>query len=297
MDELKNGITAKRVAKLLPKRNRNTHKGCYGKSAIVAGSEEFLGAPVLSTKACLRSGAGYTYLFTPIKERASYALQMPEAIILPLSLKDGGAFRGFDAVAIGMGMGVSVSLADFTERVLQSFTGRLILDADALNSLAEYKREGLAKIFANKKCDVLITPHCKEFSRLTGESVEEILQNPVTVAEKYAREWGITVLLKNAYTVITDGAKTVINERGTAGQAKGGSGDLLSGLIAGLCAQGLSAFDGGTAGAYLAGLSAELAEERYGEYSLIATDVIEYLGQAFLRLRVAENADEQGDDE
>ena len=296
MEGLKNGITAKRVAKLLPKRGRNTHKGCYGKSAIVAGSEKFLGAPVLSTKACLRSGAGYTYLFTPIKERAVYAVRLPEAIISPLRF-DVETLCRFDAVAIGMGMGENKKVARLAQKLLVNFTGRLVLDADALNSLARYKKDKLKELFANKKCDVIITPHCKEFSRLTGKSVNDILENPCALAEKYAHEWGITVLLKNAYTVITDGVKTVINDKGTAGQAKGGSGDLLSGLIAGLCAQGLSTFDGGTAGAYLAGRAAEIAEREYGEYSLLATDVIDCLGEAFLELRIAENTDKQSDDE
>ena len=285
------------VAKCLPRRERDTHKGNYGRAGIVAGSAEFLGAPVLSTLACLRAGAGYTYLFTPIKEHTKYALRLPEAIVSRFKFRKTSKLYALDSLAVGMGMGQSKRLAKLVQALLENFAGRLILDADALNSLAKYKAEVLDGIFLRKKGEVVITPHIKEFSRLTKLTVAEILQDPVKHAEHFASKWQITVLLKGAHTVITDGQKTVKNERGTAGQAKGGSGDLLSGLIAGLCAQGVSAFDGAKAGAYLAGYSAEFAEKNYGEYSLLATDTAECLGKAFLALRVAEEADEQGDNE
>lgn len=288
---MENEIKRADVARLLPQRKRDTHKGCYGRAAIVAGSEEFLGVPVLATAACLRSGAGYTYLFTPIKEHSMYALKLPEAIIARLDLQAKELLLSFDALAIGMGMCASEETAVLAEWLVRNFTGRLVLDADALNALAAFRFGVLAEIFANKKCDVVMTPHGKEFSRLTGESVQSILKNPTELAKRYAKAWGVTVLLKNAYTTITDGARVAVNTTGTAGQAKGGSGDLLSGLIAGLCAQGLSAYEGGTAGAYLAGRAAELATEEYGEYSLLASDTIEKLGKAFLELRIAENTD------
>ena len=287
-------ITKEEIARLLPKRKRDTHKGCYGRAAIVAGCEEFLGAPVLATAACLRSGAGYTYLFTPIKARTMYAVKLPEAIIERLDIRAKKRLLDFDALAIGMGMGASKKTAALVEWLVHNFTGRLVLDADALNALAAFRKERLADMCAHKKCDVIMTPHIKEFSRLTGESAQAILENPTKLAKRYAKAWGVTVLLKNAYSVITDGECVAWNTAGTAGQAKGGSGDLLSGLIAGLCAQGLSAYEGGMAGAYLAGKAAELATAEYGEYSLLASDTIEKIGSAFLR--IPENADEQGDE-
>ncbi|MBO7297717.1 MAG: NAD(P)H-hydrate dehydratase [Clostridia bacterium] len=289
-------ITKEEIARLLPKRKRDTHKGCYGRAAIVAGSEEFLGAPVLATAACLRSGAGYTYLFTPIKAYTMYATKLPEAIVARLGIRARKRLLDFDALAIGMGMGASKKTAALVEWLLQNFTGRLVLDADALNALSAFGKERLADMFAHKKCDAIVTPHIKEFSRLTGESVQAILQNPTKLAKRYAKTWGVTVLLKSAYSVVTDGERVAVNRTGTAGQAKGGSGDLLSGLIAGLCAQRLSAYEGGLAGAYLAGKAAELAAEEHGEYSLLASDTITKLGSTLVRLRVAENADEQGDE-
>ncbi|MBO5239791.1 MAG: NAD(P)H-hydrate dehydratase [Clostridia bacterium] len=131
----------------------------------------------------------------------------------------------------------------------------------------------------------------KEFSRLCGERVEEILANGLNAAKEFSVRHGLTVLLKNAVSVIENGEKSCVNERGTAGQAKGGTGDVLSGVIAGLCASGLSVFDSACAGAYLVGYAAELAGEKISEYSLTATDLISYLGASFLR--ITENADEE----
>lgn len=131
---------------------------------------------------------------------------------------------------------------------------------------------------------MLLTPHAKEFARLC-EAEEMSAAGGTEAPRALAERLGCTVLLKGAATVISDGGKTTISVTGTPGQAKGGSGDVLSGLIAGLCAQGLSAFDGGRAGAWLAGRAAELAAEETGEYSLTASDEILYLSDAFLSLR------------
>jgi NAD(P)H-hydrate epimerase len=120
---------------------------------------------------------------------------------------------------------------------------------------------------------------------LIGADADEVVENAFAIAQKYAKEWGVTVLLKGAATILTDGKRTLINTSGTAGQAKGGSGDVLSGVIAGLCASALDGFDGAVCAAYLCGKAAELATADIGEYSLTASDVIGYLGKAFLSLR------------
>ena len=142
----------------------------------------------------------------------------------------------------------------------------------------------MKELFENKRCSVVVTPHIKEFSRLSERTVTEVLSMGAEAAKSFAKEYGVTVLLKNAVTTVTDGEKVYLTITGTAGQAKGGSGDALSGVIAGLCASGLSVTDGSVAGAYLAGKAAEIAAGEYGEYSLLATDVIEKLGAAFLSL-------------
>ncbi len=280
-------IDGKLARELLPKRQRVSNKGTYGKAAIVAGSVEYTGAAYLAAAACLRSGAGYTALFTPKEILPFYILKAPE--ILLKSTNEGGRYAfneemmrcllAYRAIAYGMGMGVSEEVFQGAKWLLENYGGKLILDADGLNSLALYGGEAP---FQNKKCEVLLTPHGKEFSRLSGIEPENILADPVEQAKAFSKKHGVTVLLKNAYSVVTDGERTLVNEAGNSGQAKGGSGDVLSGVIAGLCASGASVFDGGIVAAYLTGTAAELAVRETGEYSLTPTDVIAHLGKAFL---------------
>ncbi len=292
----------------LPKRRRNSHKGSYGRAVIVAGSEEYTGAAYLSaaaqlaSTACLRAGAGYTTLCVPKEILPYYILKNPE--ILLKSTNEGGRYAfneemmrellAYDSIAYGMGMGVSSEVYAGAKWLLENYEGKLLLDADGLNSLSVYE-EDIDGLFARKKCAVVVTPHCKEFSRLTGKRVEEILLNGVSLAKEYAGKWGVVVYLKGAVSVVADGARTAIVSRGTSGQAKGGSGDCLSGVLCALMAEGLTPYEGGVAGGFLTGLAAELATKEVGEYSLTASDCIDYLGKAFLRL--TENAHEEGDEE
>lgn len=284
------GVTKEMVRACLPVRKRNSHKGTYGKAAIVAGSDLYTGAAWLSASACLRSGVGYATLFVPQEILPYYILKSPE--ILLKSTNEGGRYAfnekkarellDYDAIAIGMGMSVSQDVADCVEYLLLHYEGRLLIDADGINSLAAYKKDVLADLFAKKKCDVLLTPHVKEFSRLTGESVQEIQKSGMESPVRFAKTHKVTVLLKNATTILTDGDHVLLNTTGNSGQAKGGSGDVLSGLIAGLCASGVSALCASVAGAYLAGKAAELGAIEKSEYSLTATDIIDKLGGAFL---------------
>ncbi len=289
-------IDGEYVRSILPRRKRHSHKGAYGKCAIVAGSEEYTGAPYLATLACLRAGAGYTALFAPeVVIKAMYC-KCPEALLV--TTNDGGKYTfeeerfcsvlGYDAIVYGMGMGASEDVAKGVKYLLRAYTGKLIIDADGLNALAKY---GDLSLLKSARCTVTLTPHLKEFARLSAQNVDEIKNAGLYAPRAFAKEYGVNVLLKSAVSVLTDGERTLVNTTGTAGQAKGGSGDVLAGVIGGLCASGLSAFDGATAGAYLTGVSAELATETYGEYSLVATDVCEYLGRAFTGL-FSENADE-----
>ncbi len=201
----------------------------------------------------------------------------------------------YDSIAYGIGMGVSEDVAKGAAWLLTQYGGKLILDADGLNSLAAYRKDELSTLLKNAKCDVLLTPHVKEFSRLSGLEVKEVQNEGYPVVKAIAEKWGVSVLLKNAVSVVTDGSRVSINETGSSGQAKAGSGDVLSGVLAGLCATGLSAYDGAVLGAYLTGLAAELAVEEYGEYSLTASDVTSYLGTAFLI--IAQDPDEESEEE
>lgn len=277
---------------LLPVRKRHTHKGTFGKAAIVAGSMTYSGSALLTTSACLRSGAGYTTLFTPSAVLPYYIGRFPEAILQPISVGESVIFDeeyfekllDFDAVAYGVGMGESRETAKGAAYLLENYTGKLILDADGLNSLAKYKQASLARLFANKKCETIVTPHVKEFSRLTKKATAEIVSDGLFAATPFAKEHKLTVLLKNAVTLITDGEEIFVNTAGTSGQAKGGSGDALTGVIVGLCSSGVSVKDGGVLGAYITGRAAELAAKKFGAYSLTASDVIAYMPAAFLEI-------------
>lgn len=295
-------LTDKKAAKeLLPIRKRNSHKGSFGRAAIVAGSEAYTGAAYLaysSAAACLRSGAGYTTLYAPEALLPHFVLKSPE--ILLKSTNEGGMYvfkedvmaelLAYDSIAYGMGMGVSEEVFQGACYLLTHYEGRLILDADGLNSLALFGKGEFVLLLKNKKCDVILTPHVKEFSRLSNVTMEEILKDSLALSQKFAREHDVCLLLKNAVSIITDGERTAINVTGNSGQAKGGTGDTLAGVIVGLCAMGLPAYEGGVLGAYLVGKAAELAAIDLGEYSLTATDLIAYLPKAFLF--VTENSDE-----
>lgn len=281
-------LEEKEITERLPARKRNSNKGTYGRAAIVAGSLQYTGAAYLSAAACLRSGAGYTTLFLPEGILPYYVLKLPEALLCPigkgkkLHFKKGNFKKllHYDCIAYGMGMGISLSVAKGASYLLENYTGKLILDADALNSLAKYQKGNFTTLFKEKKCDVILTPHIKEFARLTDLTVESILDNPFCVKE-ISEKYRVNILLKNAVSLIVGEGKTVCNIRGNSGQAKGGSGDVLSGVLASLCAMGLSTFDGACTASYLVGKAAELAAREKGEYSLSATDLISYLGRAF----------------
>ena len=280
------------VKTLLPKRKRKSHKGTYGKAAILAGSMEYSGAAMLSAIACARSGAGYTALFLPADLLPYAYFRQPE--ILLKSINEGGRYvfnaenmqklLDYDSIAYGMGMGISEEVKKGATYLLNHYKGKLILDADGLNSLSLYTKEELTILFKNSKCDVVLTPHIKEFSRLSGYLVDEIERNATALAKQFAKDNAVCLLLKNATSIITDGKEVFINATGNSALAKGGSGDVLSGVIAGLCAMGASGKDAACAGSFLMGKAAELASEVLSEYSVLATDVIAYLGGAFLAL-------------
>lgn len=283
------------VAGYFPPRKRNTHKGNYGKVTLVAGSKAYSGAAFLSCGAALRLGAGYTQLCVPQGLFFVYAGRLPEAIVTCFSGEEGFVYNEKDldeimsaqCVVLGMGCGVSLELYKMTAYLLQNYTGNLVIDADGLNSLAKYG----AEILKNKKCRVLLTPHIKEFSRLSGFSTAEILQDGIDAAKNLARDYDVTVLLKSAVSVLTDGESVYLNLRGGAALAKGGSGDVLAGMIGATCARGVPLTQAALVGSYLMGVAAEICEEEKGQYSVVASDVIQHIPNAVLR--ITENTNKQ----
>ncbi len=282
------------VAAFFPKRKSHTNKGNYGTAAVLSTCNT-LGAPLLAAGAALKSGAGYTDIYmtsasVPCEDEAKLlSLRMADEMHRVLcaakypacrfSFYDGEPIFA-DAVAFGMGAGVGEATRKILEELLSGCRGTLVLDADALNTLALFG----ADILKKRACPVVVTPHIKEFSRLTGRAVEEVLSDPVGLAQAFAREYGVTVVLKNNRTVITDGARTAINITGSPALAKGGSGDALAGFLAGTCARGVPPFEAACVAAYLMGRAGGLAAEALGEYAPDASDVIARLPAAMREL-------------
>lgn len=251
------------ISSFFPKRRRNTHKGTYGTANLVVGSVRYKGAAALAVSSALQSGCGYVKLTVEEGVRDVLVTAYPQAIYT--DVPDLSA----QAIAVGSGCGVSEKLYAQIVNLLNSYTGKLIIDADGLNSLARYGVGALK----NKNCQVLITPHVKEFSRLINQPIEQILKTPLDFSQTFAKDYGVTVLLKGATTVICNGEKTALNLRGTTALSKGGSGDLLTGLICGSAARGLSLFDGAIAASYVLGVCAEDCSREKSDYCVTAKDL------------------------
>ena len=274
-----------------PKRKRNSHKGSYGKVAILGGSVKYSGAGYLSCLSACKSGVGYTAWFMPEELLKNAFFKIPEALLVSTNV--GGMYEynedvcqklcEYDAVALGMGMTCSESVYKTILYLFEHYRGKLVLDADGLNSIAQFgSMEDFSKI---KECDVVITPHLKELSRLTKLEMAVLQESPAFYAKEITGKYPITLLWKGASTLIAKAQELFLTVKGSSAQAKGGSGDVLSGFVGGLCAQGLSAFDGALLGAYLVGVSAEIATEKYSEYSATPTDFISCFGEAFNSLQ------------
>lgn len=300
------------VKAMLPPRKAVSNKGTYGKAAILAGSMRYSGAAVLAARGALCGGAGYVALCVPKRLKIALIGRLPEAILLDLCPGGEWKFRPknlrsilqYNSIAAGMGMGNTKNTAKIIAFLLKNYEGKLLIDADGINALAcFYGANGSAELFKAKKCAALITPHPLEFARLTGSDNTALSENDgeraIEEANKYAAENGVTVLLKGvsvAKTLIVSGENgkngenaekaenIALNATGNSGQAKGGSGDTLAGLIAAIAASGADLFSASCAGAYLAGKAAEIAVKQTSEYALTATKIAEYIGKAILDL-------------
>lgn len=266
------------VKALFPKRLSHSHKGTYGSACIVAG-EKMGGAALLAAGGCLKSGAGYTRLYVPGRYMAAAVGRYPACIVSEFHGLQEEMLRS-DSIAVGMGMGVTAELYAFIKKAISFYGGTLILDADAIGALAVYGADILKQ---KRKCRIVITPHPGEFAALLGTTVDKLQNAPVGAAISFAQKYGVTVLLKNNRSIVTDGVRTAINLTGSPALAKGGSGDVLAGLLAGLSAR-VPLFEASCAASYLLGRAGELSAERTGEYASDATDVIECIPSAIKNL-------------
>ena len=233
-----------------------------------------MGAAALAVDAALKSGCGYVKLTTSEKVKLALAATYPQVIYL-----DEPDFSS-QSIAVGMGLGISEEVYSLIKNLLLNYRGTLIIDADGLNSLARY---GI-NILREKLCSVILTPHIKEFSRLTGISVEEISKDPKNLARSFSKKYNVITLLKGADSIITDGETLTVNSRGSTALAKAGSGDMLSGYMCGSAARGLAPLDAAVCAAYTMGLSAEISSKQKTDYCATAKDILNNLHLAVKRL-------------
>ncbi len=257
------------VSTLLPKRREFSNKGDHGRAGLIVGSYGMAGAALLASRAALRVGSGLTKSLIPAEILPSFAA-IPEVMTLPDDSRAGELIEWATALCIGCGMGVSERTARFTEAVLRS-KKPAVIDADALNCIS--REERLLELLHE---NIVITPHPAEMARLIGVKTSEVTGDLAGTALRFSDRHGCTVLLKSAVSVIAspDG-RLRWNTTGNSGLAKGGSGDVLAGLVTGLMAQGVKPCDAATAGAYLLGASADAALEILYERALTAGDAAE----------------------
>lgn len=289
-------VEEKDIAPLFRPRANNAHKGTYGYTALIGGSRRYSGAIRLAAmaNAAMRSGAGVVKLAVPDSLWPVMAPAVLEATLFPLS--DNGDEIIFDenqfaeltgnvrTAAFGMGIGTGAGAAQALAWLLEHFTGSLIVDADGLTLLARMESSRIR----DAACRLILTPHLKEFSRLTGLEIPEILDSPTGYAEAYAKETGAVVLLKGPATVVTDGTQTRIIDAGCAGMATAGSGDVLSGILAATAAV-TDPLNAAACAAYINGKAGELAQSRYGSVSMTAGDTADCVQKIVCMLEHADN--------
>jgi NAD(P)H-hydrate epimerase len=284
--------TANEMAQLLPARDPRAHKGSVGRVLVVGGAAGLTGAAALAARAAARAGAGYVQVAVPkslndileVKLTEEMTLPMPETSerTLALAALEPVLARAADAhvVALGSGLSRHRESAELVRRVVAESDRPLVIDADALNAF-----EGHAEALARARAARVLTPHLGEMQRLTGVAPAEIESRRIDFAREWAPRWGAAVVLKGAPTVTASATGTAtVNPTGNPGLATAGTGDVLTGTIAALLAQGLAPYDAARLGVYLHGLAGDLAAAEKGQAGLIAGDVIEQLPRAILTL-------------
>lgn len=266
----------------------DSHKGSYGRVLVIAGSRGMSGAAVLAGSAALRGGAGLVQVAVPTGVQAVVEAGHPCYMTAGLPEDPRGRFAAdaidelielaqwADVVAVGPGIGPSEAAADLIRALLARPAKPLVIDADGLNALAKLKGDP----WPARAAPLILTPHPGEFARLTGKTAEDIRANREAAAKTYAAQRSAVLVLKGHQSIVTDGQLVYRNPTGNPGMATGGTGDVLTGLIAALVGQKRSAFDAAVLGTWAHGRAGDLAAEALGQAGLIATDVLDYLPRA-----------------
>lgn len=264
-------LTKSTIKNIFKPRKADSHKGDHGHALIIAGNLGKMGAAVIASKACLRSGAGLVTVNIPKEERFIIQTALPEAMV-NFRTDLGNDLENYSAIAVGPGLGLNE--VKLISAVFNNSYCPLLLDADALNMLAADK-----KLFGKIPPQTIITPHPKEFDRLFGEHVKH--QERILTAVNQAKLLNIIIVLKGVKTIITFNGIVYLNTTGNAGLAKGGSGDALTGIITAFLAQGYEPFKAAQLGVFMHGLAADLSLKKQSVESLLITDIIENMGKAF----------------
>lgn len=277
----------------IARRTSNTNKGDYGRLLLVAGSQGMAGAAVLSARAASRVGVGLVTLASTDEVVQVVQQTVPEATCKIVSNEEGRLDRRsiFDiarivknksAMAVGPGLGVGAGIQELVEHALKHYNLPKVLDADAINALS-----GKTEALLEHVGEVILTPHPKEFARLLDIDVATVLQNPVGHACDFAKKYGVVLVLKGATTIVAESSgKVALFPLGSPGMAKGGSGDVLTGMIGGWVAQGKTAWESALLGVYIAAMAGEKAAREIGEYAMLPMDTISHIGAEIEKITV-----------
>ena len=276
--------------RLLPKRRNDGHKGTFGKVLVIAGSEGMSGAAYLSAKACLKMGAGMVKVLSAIENRNIIQAILPEALFASYDTDESilAAISWADVIAIGPGLGRNRRAEKLIDLVLNSQQkARLVIDADAINIIADRLDAGdyvsigsrIDAIAGILPTNTILTPHPMELSRLISAKIDDISMNVFDIANQCSYNNKLVYVMKDARTIVSQSGKKYMNNSGNNGMATAGSGDVLTGIIAGLLAQGMEAFEAASLGVYIHGLAGDAAKERLGTYSMMAGDIADAVSE------------------
>ncbi len=265
----------------LPKRNANSHKGTYGKVLVIAGSPTISGAAYLAAASAYRMGAGLVKIYTPEENQLAMQTLLPEALLEIYDRKRPSVkqlrktIEWADVIVLGPGLGTDRIAEKIVRYVISKSKVPVVIDADGINVLAKNKT-----CLLDTDAPIVLTPHIQEMARLSGKSKEQILQDPFGIAKEFTENYPVTLVLKDARTVIAKKQElTFLNTSGNCGMATGGSGDVLAGIIGGLIAQGMNELEGARLGVFVHGKAGDAAAQTKGAYSMLARDIIDGIAE------------------
>ncbi|NLK98096.1 NAD(P)H-hydrate dehydratase [Defluviitalea saccharophila] len=282
-----NVLREEEVSSFIPPRFPRSNKGTYGRVQVIAGSKGMTGAAALTCKGAFKIGAGLVSLGVPKSINDVLEEKLTEVITIPIREEDGKLCReSFDdikpcldkatVIAAGPGIGQGPQIIEFMERLIKHARIPLVIDADGINAIAKK-----IDMLRNLKVPVVLTPHPGEMGRLMNKSTEEVLANPIDTVREFCHKWNVILVLKDAKTIVGDpDGQIYINMTGNPGMATAGSGDVLTGIIAGLIGQNLNPYKAAVLGTFLHGKAGDLAAAELGQHGMLAGDICNYVPKA-----------------